>query len=112
MANTVVDFWRMVWKEHSPVIVMITKLMEKSRTKCELYFPVDPGATEMYGDISVTVTSIVVKDGYVIRHFILQVNHKIFFLTLTFAVFTLKHLKKYFIRQAYDPFNFFIIEKL
>lgn len=74
MANTVVDFWRMVWKEHSPVIVMITKLMEKSRTKCELYFPIDPGATEMYGDISVTVTSIVVKDGYVIRHFILQVN--------------------------------------
>ncbi|XP_054268271.1 uncharacterized protein LOC128990066 [Macrosteles quadrilineatus] len=72
LTNTVVDFWRMVWSEHSPVIVMITKLMEKSRSKCELYFPIDPGATETYGDISVTVSSIIVKDGYVIRHFIMQ----------------------------------------
>lgn len=63
----------MVWYEHSPVIVMITKLMEKSRAKCELYFPIDPGASETHSDIVVTVTAIVVKDGYVIRHITLQV---------------------------------------
>lgn len=73
LANTVIDFWAMVWQEHSPVIVMITKLMEKSRAKCELYFPIDPGATETYGEVSVNVTSIVVKDGYIIRHLLLQV---------------------------------------
>lgn len=73
LANTVVDFWRMVWNEHSPVIVMITKLMEKSRSKCELYFPIDPGATETYGEIAVTVSSIIVKDGYIIRHISMQV---------------------------------------
>lgn len=93
----------MVWNEHSPVIVMITKLMEKSRTKCELYFPIDPGATEMYGDISVTVTSIVVKDGYIIRHFILQVNltfclvsSKIYvFKFVTLCLYTEVHFQKY-----------------
>ncbi|KAG8297701.1 hypothetical protein J6590_030212 [Homalodisca vitripennis] len=77
LANTVGDFWHMVWSERSPVIVMITKLMEKNRAKCELYFPIDPGATEVYGDIAVTVLSIVVKDGYIIRHFGLQKGDEI-----------------------------------
>ena len=29
MANTVQDFWEMVWQEQSAIIVMITKLKEK-----------------------------------------------------------------------------------
>lgn len=28
--NTVGDFWRMVWQERSPIIVMITNLEEKN----------------------------------------------------------------------------------
>ncbi|KAF7256977.1 hypothetical protein EG68_05884 [Paragonimus skrjabini miyazakii] len=39
MPNTVVDFWRMVWHSRAPAIVMITKLVEKQETKCELYLP-------------------------------------------------------------------------
>lgn len=29
--NTVNDFWKMIWQEDSRVIVMITKLIEKSK---------------------------------------------------------------------------------
>jgi len=72
LANTVEDFWQMVWQDHCPVIVMITRLMEKSRTKCELYFPIDPGASQAFGAVMVTVNSITVKDGYIIRHMTLQ----------------------------------------
>lgn len=28
IVNTVSDFWRMVWQEHSPIIVMITNIEE------------------------------------------------------------------------------------
>lgn len=31
MSHTIVDFWRMVWIEKSPIIVMITKLKEKAK---------------------------------------------------------------------------------
>lgn len=29
--NTIIDFWTMIWQEDSRVIVMITKLFEKSK---------------------------------------------------------------------------------
>lgn len=28
IVNTVSDFWRMVWQEHSPIVVMITNIEE------------------------------------------------------------------------------------
>jgi len=31
--NTVGDFWRMVWQERCPIIVMITNLEEKNEVK-------------------------------------------------------------------------------
>ena len=33
MSNTVVDFWRMIWQEKAPIVVMITKLKEKNRVR-------------------------------------------------------------------------------
>ena len=31
LAQTIVDFWHMVWHQKSPIIVMITKLKEKNK---------------------------------------------------------------------------------
>jgi protein tyrosine phosphatase len=33
LANTIIDFYRMVWQERVPVIVMITRLFEKNKVK-------------------------------------------------------------------------------
>ncbi|KAG5885478.1 hypothetical protein JTB14_005069 [Gonioctena quinquepunctata] len=39
MTHTCQDFWEMVWSTHCKCIVMLTGLIEKGRSKCELYFP-------------------------------------------------------------------------
>ncbi|XP_028812752.1 tyrosine-protein phosphatase non-receptor type 5 isoform X2 [Denticeps clupeoides] len=63
--NTVTDFWRMVWQEHSPIIVMITNIEEKNE-KCTEYWPED---TATYEDIEVTVKEVIQADDYSLRTF-------------------------------------------
>lgn len=77
MTNTVNDLWEMAWAENSPVLVMITRLWEKSRPKCEAYLPADVATTVLYGTISVTVDSLLNKDGYAVRNIIMQVYFEI-----------------------------------
>ncbi|CDI96853.2 receptor type tyrosine protein phosphatase [Echinococcus multilocularis] len=46
LPETFGDFWRMVWEQNSRVIVMMTKLEERSRLKCDQYWP--SRGTEIY----------------------------------------------------------------
>ncbi|KAK6190306.1 hypothetical protein SNE40_002207 [Patella caerulea] len=69
MAHTIVDFWKMVWFERCPIIVMITKLKEKSKPKCENYLP---DTTAMFGDIEVTVDRVINRNGFEVRHLTLR----------------------------------------
>ncbi|VDK36550.1 unnamed protein product [Taenia asiatica] len=46
LPETFGDFWRMVWEQNSRVIVMMTKLEERSRLKCDQYWP--SRGTEVY----------------------------------------------------------------
>ncbi|VDN35619.1 unnamed protein product, partial [Dibothriocephalus latus] len=39
LPNTIADFWRMVWEQRSSIIVAMTRLEERTRIKCEQYWP-------------------------------------------------------------------------
>ncbi|XP_060532863.1 uncharacterized protein LOC132705916 [Cylas formicarius] len=45
LSNTCYDFWDMVWHSQCKCVVMLTGLVEKGLTKCELYFPLGKSAT-------------------------------------------------------------------
>ena len=60
-----VDFWRLVWQERPPTIVMVTNLKEGSKKKCEQYWP-DNGSKE-FGPFKVTLTEQQVFADYTTR---------------------------------------------
>ncbi|CAF0907057.1 unnamed protein product [Didymodactylos carnosus] len=74
MSNTIIDFWRMIWQENVPVIVMITKLYEKNKSKCERYLPDDRGST--YGPFHITVLSISHETDFEIRHLCIEFENQ------------------------------------
>ncbi|KAF4523937.1 hypothetical protein B566_EDAN011191 [Ephemera danica] len=51
LPHTLHDFWSMVVSERASAIVMITKLREKGRAKCEAYLPSGPGLPMVVSDI-------------------------------------------------------------
>ncbi|MBN3300851.1 PTN5 phosphatase, partial [Amia calva] len=61
--NTVSDFWRMVWQEISPIIVMITNIEEKNE-KCTEYWPEE---SVTYEGIEITVNQVIQADDYSLR---------------------------------------------
>ncbi|KAM4554001.1 tyrosine-protein phosphatase non-receptor type 5-like isoform 1-T1 [Fundulus diaphanus] len=66
--NTVGDFWRMVWQERCPIIVMITNLEEKNE-KCAEYWPED---TVTHEGTEIAVVSVTQEDDYSLRVFTLK----------------------------------------
>nr|XP_019951178.1 PREDICTED: receptor-type tyrosine-protein phosphatase delta isoform X18 [Paralichthys olivaceus] len=72
LPETFGDFWRMIWEQRSAIIVMMTKLEERSRVKCDQYWPTR--ATETYGLIQVTLLDTVELATYCVRTFALFKN--------------------------------------
>ncbi|XP_073450680.1 receptor-type tyrosine-protein phosphatase S isoform X12 [Aquarana catesbeiana] len=66
------DFWRMVWEQRSATIVMMTRLEEKSRIKCDQYWP-SRGA-DTYGIIQVTLLDTIELATFCVRTFSLHKN--------------------------------------
>ena len=82
LPHTVVDFWRMVWQERSPTIVMITNLTEGSKTKCHQYWP-DTG-NMCCGPFNICITEEQTFADYTLRSLVLKVGiymHCIFIAT-------------------------------
>ncbi|XP_012577672.1 PREDICTED: receptor-type tyrosine-protein phosphatase F isoform X11 [Condylura cristata] len=70
LPETMGDFWRMVWEQRTATVVMMTRLEEKSRVKCDQYWP--PRGTETYGLIQVTLLDTVELATYTMRTFALH----------------------------------------
>lgn len=70
MPCTFGDFWRMVWEQKSVVIVMITKLLERGRRKCDKYWPEE--GLEQHGSIAVKHLNTFSRAHYTVRMFSLK----------------------------------------
>ncbi|XP_029381301.1 receptor-type tyrosine-protein phosphatase S isoform X2 [Echeneis naucrates] len=70
LAETFGDFWRMVWEQRAASVVMMTRLEEKSRIKCDQYWP--SRGTETYGMIQVTLLDTMELATFCVRTFSLH----------------------------------------
>ncbi|GMR49170.1 hypothetical protein PMAYCL1PPCAC_19365, partial [Pristionchus mayeri] len=55
LPQTLDDFWQMVDEQGVRLVVMLCKLVEMSKVKCERYWPERVGATEVYGAYEITL---------------------------------------------------------
>ena len=67
LPETSADFWRMVWEQNAASIVMMTKLEERTRIKCDQYWP--NRGSETYGAITVELRDVMELATYTIRTF-------------------------------------------
>ncbi|XP_073823326.1 tyrosine-protein phosphatase Lar isoform X3 [Musca autumnalis] len=67
LQDTISDFWRMCWELKTTTIVMMTRLEERTRIKCDQYWPTR--GTETYGQMFVTITETQELATYSIRTF-------------------------------------------
>ncbi|XP_028986481.1 receptor-type tyrosine-protein phosphatase S-like isoform X3 [Betta splendens] len=70
LAETFGDFWRMVWEQRAASVVMMTRLEEKSRIKCDQYWP--SRGTETYGMLQVTLLDTMELATFCVRTFSLH----------------------------------------
>ncbi|XP_047661235.1 receptor-type tyrosine-protein phosphatase S isoform X31 [Tachysurus fulvidraco] len=72
LPETFGDFWRMVWEQRAATVVMMTRLEEKSRIKCDQYWP--SRGTETYGMTQVTLLDTIELATFCLRTFSLHKN--------------------------------------
>ncbi|KAM7330802.1 hypothetical protein ACRRTK_009991 [Alexandromys fortis] len=63
IVSTVADFWRMVWQEHTPIIVMITNI-EEMNEKCTEYWPEEQ---VIHDGVEITVQKVIHTEDYRLR---------------------------------------------
>lgn len=77
MSNTIGDFWRMVWSERVSSVVMITKLIERNKSKCELYIPEQCMQAVCYdSDIWVMVNHVTSYADYEVRQLTVRAGNE------------------------------------
>ncbi|XP_026465523.1 tyrosine-protein phosphatase Lar-like [Ctenocephalides felis] len=70
LQETASDFWRMCWELRSATIVMMTRLEERARIKCDQYWPTR--GSDVYGQMTVTTVDVQELAAYCIRTFQIQ----------------------------------------
>ena len=64
------DFWWMVWQEHCPAIVMLTKTFDYIRVMSAQYWPGQSGREEQYGRVRVRLVREAHYAAFIQRHLV------------------------------------------
>lgn len=56
----------MIWEQHTLVIVMTTRVMERGRPKCHQYWETDVDSEANYGQFTIKTTSIESNSDYTV----------------------------------------------
>eukprot|EP01115_Flamella_aegyptia_P004165 TRINITY_DN1820_c0_g5_i1.p1 TRINITY_DN1820_c0_g5~~TRINITY_DN1820_c0_g5_i1.p1 ORF type:complete len:380 (-),score=66.64 TRINITY_DN1820_c0_g5_i1:136-1275(-) len=76
LPHTFADFWLMIWEYVVPVVVMLTKFLEKRRVKAHCYWPGNVGDCVSFNDISVQLLEVCEDNNVVVRKFQLSRNEE------------------------------------
>ncbi|KAL5010051.1 hypothetical protein ScPMuIL_012356 [Solemya velum] len=73
--GTIEDFWRMIWEQGVPIVVMLTLCKEDGKVKCEQYWPDVQGEPRQYGDLVITMESVSTVNYYEYRIFDIKLGN-------------------------------------
>ncbi|XP_046577965.1 tyrosine-protein phosphatase 10D-like [Haliotis rubra] len=76
LSQTTVDFWRMIWEQKVPIIVMLTGLEENGVRKLDMYWPEEMNAPRQYGDLVVELINMSPLSKYTIMIFKLSLGNE------------------------------------
>lgn len=66
LLKTTPDFWRMIWEQHTLVVVMTTRTMENGKSKCHQYWETEVESEAIYGNFCVKTVSVESNPDYTI----------------------------------------------
>ncbi|CAH2275717.1 tyrosine- phosphatase non-receptor type 12 isoform X2 [Pelobates cultripes] len=76
LANTVVDFWRMVWEYNIVIIVMACREFEMGRKKCERYFPSFGEQPVSFGPFHISCEAEQSRTDYFVRTLLVEFQNE------------------------------------
>ena len=71
LPHTVIDFWRLVWQEHTPLIIMLCNTVEGHRVRCQQYWPTS--GSQNYGPFRIQLEREQKLADYTLRTFKIMV---------------------------------------
>ena len=74
--NTVNDFWQMLWENRVKHLVMLTRVVERGKKKCEQYWPDKVGDGVHMGPFYVTLVNLVRENLWVSREMVVRKGAK------------------------------------
>ncbi|XP_069048529.1 tyrosine-protein phosphatase non-receptor type 12 isoform X3 [Lepisosteus oculatus] len=76
LANTLIDFWRMIWEYKVAVIVMACREFEMGRKKCERYYPLFGDEPLSFGPFKISCEAEEARTDYYIRTLIAEFQNE------------------------------------
>ncbi|XP_028934066.1 tyrosine-protein phosphatase non-receptor type 12 isoform X1 [Ornithorhynchus anatinus] len=76
LANTVIDFWRMIWEYNVVIIVMACREFEMGRKKCERYWPLYGEEPVTFAPFHISCEAEQARTDYFIRTLLLEFQNE------------------------------------